>query len=79
MMDAAAAQLRRILHLIPQLGDGEPHSIAEIVARAGVDRDVLVRDIRTISDRFDTPRGFIEGAFEGAQGVDVQVVGRLIQ
>jgi predicted DNA-binding transcriptional regulator YafY len=61
MTDTAAAQLRRILHLIPQLGDGEPHSIAEIVARAGVDREVLVRDIRTISDRFDTPRGFIEG------------------
>jgi proteasome accessory factor C len=61
MTDTAAAQLRRILHLIPQLGDGEPHSVAEIVERAGVDRDVLVRDIRTISDRFDTPRGFIEG------------------
>jgi len=61
MTGTAAAQLRRILHLIPQLGDGEPHSIAEIVARAGVDREVLVKDIRTISDRFDTPRGFIEG------------------
>ena len=35
----AAAQLRRILHLIPHLGDGEPHPIAEIVERAGVDRD----------------------------------------
>lgn len=61
MTDTAAAQLRRILHLIPRLGDGEPHSIAEIVERAGVDRKVLVRDIRTISDRFDTPAGFIEG------------------
>lgn len=61
MTDTAAAQLRRILHLIPQLGDGEPHSIAEIVQRAGVDRDLLVRDLRTISERFDTPAGFIEG------------------
>jgi predicted DNA-binding transcriptional regulator YafY len=61
MTDTAAAQLRRILHLIPHLGDGEPHPIAEIVQRAGVDREVLVRDIRTISERFDAPGGFIEG------------------
>jgi predicted DNA-binding transcriptional regulator YafY len=61
MSDTAAAQLRRILHLIPQLGDGEAHSISEIVQRAGVDRAVLVRDIRTISERFDTPGGFVEG------------------
>lgn len=59
--DTAAAQLRRILHLIPQLGDGEPHPIAEIVARAGVDRAVLLKDLRTLSDRFDAPGGFIEG------------------
>jgi predicted DNA-binding transcriptional regulator YafY len=59
--DTAAAQLRRILHLIPQLGDGEPHPIAEIVERAGVDRALLLQDIRTISDRFDMPGGFIEG------------------
>ena len=43
MTDTAAAQLRRILHLIPQLGDGEPHPIAEIAQRAGVDREVLLR------------------------------------
>jgi len=61
MTDTAAAQLRRILHLLPHLGDGEPHPIAEIVQRAGVDREVLVRDIRTISERFDAPGGFIEG------------------
>ncbi len=61
MTDTAAAQLRRILHLIPLLGDGEAHPIAEIVQRAGVEREVLVRDIRTLSERFDTPGGFIEG------------------
>ncbi|MGH7515836.1 MAG: helix-turn-helix transcriptional regulator [Gemmatimonadales bacterium] len=61
MTDTAAAQLRRILYLIPQLGDGEPHSIAEIAGRIGVEREVLVRDIQTISERFDTPGGFIEG------------------
>ena len=61
MTDTAAAQLRRILHLIPQLADGEPHPIAEVAQRAGVDRAVLLQDIRTISERFDTPGGFVEG------------------
>jgi predicted DNA-binding transcriptional regulator YafY len=72
--DTAAAQLRRILHLIPQLGDGEPHPIAEIVELAGVDRAVLLKDIRTISDRFDTPGGFIEGLqiYLGPETVSVQ-------
>ena len=61
MPDLATAQLTRILQLVPQLGDGEAHSLAEIAARMGVDRDMLVRDIRTISERFDVPGGFIEG------------------
>ena len=61
MSDTAAAQLRRILQVIPQLGDGEPHPIAEVVERAGVDRAVLLEDLRTITDRLEAPGGFVEG------------------
>jgi proteasome accessory factor C len=61
MTETAAAQLRRILHVIPELGDGESHPVAEIARKVGVERDVLLRDIRDISERFDTPGGFIEG------------------
>jgi predicted DNA-binding transcriptional regulator YafY len=61
MTDTAAAQLRRVLHLIPHLGDGEPHPIDQVAARAGVERSVLLGDIRTLSDRFDVPGGFVEG------------------
>jgi proteasome accessory factor C len=61
MSDTAAAQLRRILQVIPQLGDGEPHPIAEVVERAGVDRALLLRDLRTITDRHDAPGGFVDG------------------
>ena len=39
MSTTAADQLRRILHLIPRLADGEPHSLAEVARLAGVDRD----------------------------------------
>jgi proteasome accessory factor C len=59
--DTAAAQLRRILQIIPQLGDGEPHPITEVVERSGVDRAMLLEDLRTITDRLEAPGGFVEG------------------
>ena len=60
-MTTAAAQLRRILHLIPTLSDGETHPIDEIARKAGVDRSVLLKDIESISERFEVPGGFVEG------------------
>jgi proteasome accessory factor C len=57
----AAEQLRRILHLIPRLADGEPHSLDEISRRIGVDRSVIMRDIESITRRFEVPGGFVEG------------------
>jgi predicted DNA-binding transcriptional regulator YafY len=61
MTDTAAAQLRRVLQLIPELGDGEPHPIDEIARKVGVDREVVLEDIHTIADRFDAPGAFVEG------------------
>jgi len=57
----ASEQLRRILHLIPTLSDGETHPIDEIARKAGVDRAVLLKDIESISERFEAPGGFVEG------------------
>jgi proteasome accessory factor C len=59
--DTAAGQLRRVLQVIPELGDGEPHPIAEVATRAGVDRATLLEDLRTLTDRRDAPGGFVEG------------------
>jgi proteasome accessory factor C len=61
MSDTAAAQLRRILTVIPQLADGHSHSVAEIAERVGVDVDTLRRDLWSIVTRFDAPGGFVEG------------------
>jgi proteasome accessory factor C len=61
MPENAAAQLHRILHLIPQLADGEQHSLAEVARRAGVPETTVLRDLQSLSDRFDTPGGFVEG------------------
>ena len=58
---SASEQLRRILHLIPTLSDGETHPIDEIARKAGVDRSVLLKDIESISERFEAPGGFVEG------------------
>jgi predicted DNA-binding transcriptional regulator YafY len=61
MPDAAAASLRRILHLIPELADGESRDVAAVARRAGVDRKTLLRDLHEMADRWDDPAGFVEG------------------
>lgn len=58
---SAADQLRRLLQLIPELADDEYHAIDDVARRLGVDRKVLVADLRTLSERFDDPAGFTEG------------------
>ena len=61
MSDTAAAQLRRILHLVPELADDEDHPIAAVAERLGVDRATLLKDLKSLSERFDAPGGFVEG------------------
>jgi len=57
----AAAQLRRILHVVPQIADGEDHRLDELAARIGTTVDVLQRDLYSLVARFDAPGGFVEG------------------
>ncbi|GLC27759.1 helix-turn-helix transcriptional regulator [Roseisolibacter agri] len=59
--DTAAAQLRRILDLVPHVADGEPHPIAELAQHAGVDERTRLRDLQSLSSRFDAPGGFVDG------------------
>ncbi len=61
MTDTASAQLRRILHIIPQLADDRPHSLEEIAERVGVDVDTIQRDLWSLVTRFEEPGGFVEG------------------
>ena len=49
MSDTAAAQLRRVLLLIPRLADGEEHALADVAAEAGVEAEQLFRDLASIS------------------------------
>ena len=61
MTAPAAEQLRRLLHLIPELADGDEHALDEVARRAGVDVATLVADLRALADRYDDPGGFVEG------------------
>jgi proteasome accessory factor C len=70
----AADQLRRILHLIPRLADGEPHSLEKVSRLAGVDRSVVLKDIESISERFEAPGGFVEGLQIFIDADDISVV-----
>jgi proteasome accessory factor C len=58
--DAAAAQLRRILALVPELADDREHGIESLARRLATDRDTLLADLRSLTDRFDDPAGFVE-------------------
>ena len=69
----AAAQLRRLLHLLPEVADGHPRRLDELVARAGTDRRTLVADLRQLAERYDDPGGFVEGVRIYLGGEDVEV------
>lgn len=60
MTDTASLQLRRILLLIPECADDRPHPIQELARRAGTTPEVLLKDVRALSERFDDPGGFVE-------------------
>jgi proteasome accessory factor C len=61
LSETAAAQLRRVLHLIPRLADGEAHSLSEIAEQAGADLETVHGDLWSLVTRFHDPGGFVEG------------------
>ncbi|HEU4628717.1 MAG TPA: WYL domain-containing protein [Gemmatimonadaceae bacterium] len=60
MIDGAAAQLRRVLALVPELADDEEHDLGELARRLGTDRATLVGDLQSLTNRFDDPAGFVD-------------------
>lgn len=61
MTDTTAAQLKRILHLIPLCSEDEKHPLEQMAQAVGTDTRTLLRDLRALSERFDDPAGFVEG------------------
>lgn len=60
MADTAAAQLRRILHIIPQLAEDREIPLGEVAEKVGVSPAVLLKDLKSLTERFDTG-GFSDG------------------
>jgi proteasome accessory factor C len=73
MSETAAAQLRRLLHVIPRIADGQNHPIAEVAELADADIDSLLSDLESLADRFDVPGGFVEGVQILVDGPNVAV------
>ena len=61
MTSPAAEQLRRLLHVIPELAGGDEHALADVAQRLGTDVSTLVADLRSLAERWDDPGGFVEG------------------
>ncbi len=56
---------------MPQIADGEEHSLDAIAQRVGTTVDVLQRDLYSLVARYDAPGGFVEGVqlFVGTERV----------
>jgi proteasome accessory factor C len=61
MPDNAAAQLRRILAVIPELADEHEHPLDDVASKVGVGSTTLLKDLESLATRFDEPGGFVEG------------------
>lgn len=72
----AAAQLRRILDMIPRLADGQPRKLEEIMAITGADLRSVIADLGSLAGRFDAPAGFVEGVTYLQEGDEVEIVAR---
>lgn len=72
MTDTAAAQLRRILALVPELADDDEHPIDALADVLGTDRATLLGDLVSLTDRYDPP-GFAE------EGVTLFIEGDTVQ
>ncbi|ODT03846.1 MAG: hypothetical protein ABS52_07070 [Gemmatimonadetes bacterium SCN 70-22] len=57
----AAAQLRRILQLVPQIANGDEVPLQDVAHRIGTTLEVLQHDLYSLVTRYDTPPGFVDG------------------
>jgi proteasome accessory factor C len=75
MSDAVGA-LRRLLALLPLLGDEQPHPIDELAARVDASPDALLAELLALGDRPDDPAGFVAGITLEVEGSPPTVRGR---
>jgi proteasome accessory factor C len=60
MTDTAAKQLKRILHVLPEIADGKEHKLSVVSRRVGIPKDVLLADLKSLADHQEAPGGYVE-------------------
>src|SRR5205085_9703283 len=74
MTISAHEQLRHVLSVIPHLADEQDHRISDVAKTVGISPADLLSVLTKVSERYDTPAGFVEGLsiyIEGDQTVSV--------
>jgi proteasome accessory factor C len=59
-MNDATDRLRRLLSVIPLFAESDYITREDLEKRTGVDTAVLLEDLRVVTERLDTPGGFVE-------------------
>lgn len=73
--ETASTQLKRLLHLIPELADGSEHSIADVARLAGATPKAVIADLNALVERYDVPAGWVDGVSIFVDGERVSVHG----
>jgi proteasome accessory factor C len=71
--ETAASQLKRLLHLIPELSDDREHPIADVARLAGTTPKAILADLNALVERYDVPAGWIDGVSIFVDGNSVSV------
>lgn len=71
--ETAATQLRRLLHLIPELADGSEHPIADVARLAETSPRAVLADLNALVERYDVPAGWVDGVSIFVDGDNVSV------
>ena len=61
LVSDALEVFRRLLALVPLLGDEQPHALDDVAARVGTDADTVLHELMALGDRPDDPAGFVAG------------------
>lgn len=71
--ETAATQLRRLLHLIPELADDAEHSIVDVARLAGTTPKAVLADLNALVERYDVPAGWVDSVSIFVDGENVCV------
>lgn len=61
MASTAAERFRRLLLILPVIGETERFSLSALAAKTGLSVETIMDDFRVLAERYDDPGGFVDG------------------